>query len=246
MFEVRGLSWTHINFKMLGLLKLSENLPNHRYNTIPSKKNSEKMVPLISIFSLPQSIAERLSSPKKDAAIASEVYKKGNIDPRTARLKKRPGLLFRLWNSVSQYRSKPLHPLEQETRPITSVEKTLANDFESHPLQPYYASASEVKRQRENLLHETSILRYLGITHKDTVIVNMCSAPGNGPVVDSRVPKTVAPEVIGGMRWEADYFKECGRNVRPRIGHGEIIIDGHYPVFILFSKLTNSSRIFHI
>ena len=232
MFQVRGLSWTHIYF----WTKLSEKLPNHIYNTMLSKKNSEKMAPLVSTFSLPQSTSERLSSPRKDAAIASELYKKGGIDPRTARLRKRPSVLFRLWNAVLQPRPKPFHLPEEETRPIASVEETLvANDFESHPLYPYYTSAPKVNKQRGNLPHEASVFRYLGITHKDGVMVDMCSAPGDGPVMDSSaVPETVGPDAIAGGRWEADYFKGCGKNVRPKIGHGEINIDGHYPVFFCF------------
>ncbi|RPA97306.1 hypothetical protein L873DRAFT_1124715 [Choiromyces venosus 120613-1] len=191
------------------------------------------MAPLVFLLSLRQGIAEWLSNSRKDATIASRVYEKGGIDSKTARLKKSPSLLFRLWNTVSQSQSppKPFQVPEEETPLITRVEEEiLVHEFGSHPLQPYYAPASKVKKQRESLLYEASVLRFWGIIHDDTVMLDMTIALDEGLLMDSRVVvETVAPDMIAGRRWEGDYFKECGKNVNPRIGLGEINID-EFPI----------------
>ncbi|PWW80051.1 hypothetical protein C7212DRAFT_305632, partial [Tuber magnatum] len=63
-------------------------------------------------------------------------------------------------------------------------------------------------------------------------MVDTPSAPGDGSAMDSSVVhETVAPDMIAGRRWEGSYFKECGKNLNPRIGLGEIKID-EFPAFI--------------
>ncbi|KAG0636882.1 hypothetical protein HOY80DRAFT_1138749 [Tuber brumale] len=181
------------------------------------------MAPLIFSLAPRQTIAEWLSNSRRDVIIASKVYEKGGIDPKTARLKKSPSLLYRLWNTVAQSPSESFHPREGETPLIAKVETVLLHDFQSHPLQPYYAPASKIKKQRENLLYEASVLRFWGIIHDDTVMVETSDAPGGGSAMDSRVVhETIAPDMIAGRRWEGDHFKKCGKNVNPRIGLGGI------------------------
>ncbi|KAG0134699.1 hypothetical protein HOY82DRAFT_553601 [Tuber indicum] len=193
---------------------------------MPSKKNREEMESSVFLHTLRQTIAEWLSNSRKDVTIASKVCEKGGIDPKTSRLKKSPSLLFRLWNTVAKSPPESFHPREEETPLIAKVEEVLLHDSQSHPLQPYYVPASKIKKHRENLLYEASVLKFWGIIHDDTVMVDTLDAPGGGSVMDSRVvPETVAPDMIAGRRWEGDHFKEYGKNVNPRIGLGGISID---------------------
>lgn len=193
------------------------------------------MAPSAMMFSLRQNFSDWLSKTKKDASVTSRVYSKGGTGgPRKARLMKSPSLLFRLWGSVGHG---PTRPVSEEEIPLmVRVEgEVLVPEAGSHPLQPYYTQASRVKKRRESLLHETAVLKFWGIIEEDGVLLETNGdakegfAEENGELIDGGP----GPEMATGRRWEGDKFRDCGKSVDPKIGLGEITIDGLQPLFPL-------------
>ncbi|KAL7271896.1 hypothetical protein RUND412_005320 [Rhizina undulata] len=144
--------------------------------------------------------------------------------------------LFQLFAAES---GNNLHSEEAETpRPILSTELENAQkklgkmkpslEVPEDPLQPYYAAARSVKRRRERLLHEATVLSFWGVFDGSSVLIRGARENAMQQGLKNRefvATDTNGPDMIVGRRWIAEKFKGKGKKLEPQLGEGELKIE---------------------